>query len=105
MLSCDYIRFHFLDKKYFTRDVLSRIFTIVNDIKKFKVCGTGKRVLLKSKGWYPSMETKETQDRLLKELAGLDRLLISYSGGVAVLCLRYFHKRHSTIKSRDLLIS
>jgi hypothetical protein len=45
----------------------------VNDIKKFKVCGTGKRELLKSKGWYPSMEIEDTQDRLLKELAVLSK--------------------------------
>jgi pyridinium-3,5-biscarboxylic acid mononucleotide sulfurtransferase len=65
----------------------------VNDIKKFKVCGTGKRELLKSKGWYPSMEIKETQDRLLKELAGSDRLLISYSGGVDSTLLAVFAQK------------
>jgi len=54
----------------------------VNIIKKFKVCGTGKRELLKSKGWYPSTETEDTLDKLLKELSGLECLLISYSGGI-----------------------
>ena len=72
----------------------------MNDITKFKVCGTGKRELLKSKGWYPSMETKETQDRLLKELAGLDRLLISYSGGVDSTLLAVFSQKalHDRVK-------
>jgi uncharacterized protein len=72
----------------------------VNDLKKFKVCGTGKRELLKSKGWYPSMEIKDTQDRLLKELAGLDHLLISYSGGVDSTLLAVFAQKalHDRVK-------
>ncbi len=74
----------------------------MNGIKKFKVCGTGKRELLKSKVWYPSTEIEDTQDRLLKELAGLDRLLISYSGGVdstllAVLSKKALHNRAKCI--------
>jgi uncharacterized protein len=75
----------------------------VNDIKKFKVCGTGKRELLKSKGWYPSMEIKETQDRLLKELAGLDSLLISYSGGVDSTLLAIFAQRALHDRARCIL--
>jgi uncharacterized protein len=39
------------------------------------------------------METKETQDKLLKELAGLDRLLISYSGGVDSTLLAVFARK------------
>jgi uncharacterized protein len=75
----------------------------VNDIKKFKVCGTGKRELLKSKGWYLSMEIKETQDRLLKELAGLDRLLISYSGGVDSTLLAIFAQKALHERARCIL--
>jgi uncharacterized protein len=46
------------------------------------------------------METKETQDRLLKELAGLDRLLISYSGGVDSTLLAVFAQKalHDKVK-------
>jgi GMP synthase PP-ATPase subunit len=45
---------------------------------------------------------KEIQDRLLKELTGLDRLLISYSGGVdstllAIFAQKALHDRSSCI--------
>ena len=44
------------------------------------------------------METEDTQDKLLKELSGLERLLISYSGGIdstllAVLAQKALHDR------------
>ena len=39
------------------------------------------------------MEIKDTQDRLLKELAGLNRLLISYSGGVDSTLLAVFAQK------------
>jgi pyridinium-3,5-biscarboxylic acid mononucleotide sulfurtransferase len=54
----------------------------VNSIEKFKVCGTGKKELAKLKGRYTSMEKEHTQDEVIKELKRLERLLVSYSGGI-----------------------
>jgi pyridinium-3,5-biscarboxylic acid mononucleotide sulfurtransferase len=95
--------FSFPGQKVIYQECPFQIFTIVNDIEKFKVCGTGKRELLKSKGWYPSMEIKETQDRLLKVIAGLDRLLIPYSGGVDSTLLAIFAQRALHDRARCIL--
>jgi pyridinium-3,5-biscarboxylic acid mononucleotide sulfurtransferase len=46
------------------------------------------------------MEIKETQDRLLKELAGLDRLLISYSRGVDSTLLAVFAQEQLTMPQK-----
>jgi pyridinium-3,5-biscarboxylic acid mononucleotide sulfurtransferase len=59
--------------------------------------------LLKPEGWYPSMKTKSTQDRLFKELERLDRLLISYSGGVDSTLLAIFAKKALHDRSKCIL--
>ena len=52
----------------------------MNVLGKFNVSGTVKKMNIK--GRYSSMEKENVQDALLKELAGLECLLISYSGGI-----------------------
>lgn len=52
----------------------------MNVFGKFNVSGTVKKLNLK--GRYSSMEKENVQDTLLKELAGLECLLVSYSGGI-----------------------
>lgn len=49
------------------------------------------------------METIDTQDRLLKELVGLDRLLISYSGGVDSTLLAVFAQKALHDRARCIL--
>jgi uncharacterized protein len=52
----------------------------VNIFRKFNVSGTVKKLNLK--GRYSFMEKENVQDALLKELAELECLLVSYSGGI-----------------------
>ncbi|AKB43674.1 ATP-utilizing enzymes of the PP-loop superfamily [Methanosarcina vacuolata Z-761] len=52
----------------------------MNVLGKFNVSGTVKKMNIK--GRYSSMEKENVQDALLKELAGLECLLVSYSGGI-----------------------
>jgi len=50
------------------------------------------------------METEDIQDRLLKELAGLDRVLIAYSGGVDSTLLAVFARKALKDRAASILL-
>ena len=75
----------------------------MNDVQKLKVYGAVKTKRFKLKGRYPYMEIENTQDVLLKELAGLKCLLISYSGGIDSTVLALLAQKALQDKAKCIL--
>ena len=75
----------------------------MNDVQKLNVYGAVKTKRFKLKGRYPYMEIENTQDALLKELAGLKCLLVSYSGGIDSTVLALLAQKALQDKAKCIL--